>query len=75
MSLGALVVDWVEAVVAVAAVVPWLGKISLGALVVVAAVVPVPVVVAVLVAEVVAVVVVSCFRSNMFAKKSFDTRP
>ena len=60
--------------VAVAAVVPWLGKISLGALVVVAAVVPVPVVVAVLVAEVVAVVV-SCFRSNMFAKKSFDTRP
>ena len=74
MSLGALVVDWVEAVVAVAAVVPWLGKISLGALVVVAAVVPVPVVVAVLVAEVVAVVV-SCFRSNMFAKKSFDTRP
>jgi len=70
MSLGALVVDWVEAVVAVAAVVPWLGKISLGALVVVAAVAPVPVVVAVLVAEVVAVVV-----SNMFAKKSFDTRP
>ena len=74
-NLGALVVVvWVEAVVAVAAVVPWLGKISLGALVVVAAVVPVPVVVAVLVAEVVAVVV-SCFRSNMFAKKSFDTRP
>ena len=60
--------------VAVVAVVPGFGKMSLGALVVVAAVVPVPVVVAVLVAEVVAVVV-SCFRSNMFAKKSFDTRP
>jgi len=50
------------------------GKKSLEALVVVAAVVPVPVVVAVLVAEVVAVVV-SCLKGNMFAKKSLDTRP
>ena len=48
------------------------GKKSLEALVVVAAVVPDPVVVAVLVAE---VVVVSCLKGNMFAKKSLDTRP
>jgi len=50
------------------------GKKSLEALVVVAAVLPVPVVVAVLVAEVVAVVV-SCLKGNMLAKKSLDTRP
>jgi len=46
------------------------GKKSLEALVVVAAVLPVPVVVA----EVVAVVV-SWLKGNMFAKKSLDTRP
>jgi len=51
-----------------------IGKKSLEALVVVAAVLPVPVVVAVLVAEVVAVVV-SWLKGNMFAKKSLDTRP